>query len=230
MSKKKYNILICDDEKDIVDVLNYNLSKEGFNVTVAYNGQEAMQKLRPELDIVLLDIMMPYMDGLEVCKKIKENPQLKNISVIFLTAKDSEIDEIKGLELGADDYITKPISIKKLLTRIKTILRRTERIEQKNLLELGEIKVDLDNYEVQFGNKKVFLPRKEFETFVFLVKNAGKIVRREQLLENIWGEDIVVTPRTIDVHIRKIREKLGEKSDLIETIKGVGYRFRKEDA
>lgn len=230
MLNKKYNILICDDEKDIVDVLNYNLSKEGFNVTIAYNGQEALQKLKPDLDIVLLDIMMPYLDGLEVCKKIKENPELKNISVIFLTAKDSEIDEIKGLELGADDYITKPISIKKLLTRIKTILRRSERIEQKNLLELDEIKVDLDNYEVQIGNKKVSLPRKEFETFVFLVKNAGKIVRREQLLENVWGDDIVVTPRTIDVHIRKIREKLGEKAYLIETIKGVGYRLKKKDA
>lgn len=230
MLNKKYNILICDDEKDIVDVLNYNLSKEGFNVTIAYNGQEALQKLKPDLDIVLLDIMMPYLDGLEVCKKIKENPELKNISVIFLTAKDSEIDEIKGLELGADDYITKPISIKKLLTRIKAILRRSERIEQKNLLELDEIKVDLDNYEVQIGNKKVSLPRKEFETFVFLVKNAGKIVRREQLLENVWGDDIVVTPRTIDVHIRKIREKLGEKAYLIETIKGVGYRLKKKDA
>lgn len=230
MLNKKYNILICDDEKDIVDVLNYNLSKEGFNVTIAYNGQEALQKLKPDLDIVLLDIMMPYLDGLEVCKKIKENPELKNISVIFLTAKDSEIDEIKGLELGADDYITKPISIKKLLTRIKAILRRSERIEQKNLLELDEIKVDLDNYEVQIGNKKVSLPRKEFETFVFLIKNAGKIVRREQLLENVWGDDIVVTPRTIDVHIRKIREKLGEKAYLIETIKGVGYRLKKKDA
>ncbi len=227
MLKKKHKILICDDEKDIVDVLNYNLSKEGFNVTIAYNGQEALQKLEPDFDVVLLDIMMPFMDGLEVCKRIKENPQMKNVSVIFLTAKDSEIDEIKGLELGADDYITKPISIKKLLTRIKTILRRSERIEQKKLIEIGEIKVDLDNYEIQIDEKRIFLPRKEFETFVFLAKNAGKIVRREQLLENVWGDDIVVTPRTIDVHIRKIREKLGKKADLIETIKGVGYRLKR---
>lgn len=229
MLKKKYNILICDDEKDIVDVLNYNLSKEGFNVTVAFNGHDALQKIHPEIDLVLLDIMMPFMDGLEVCKKIKENPQMKNISIIFLTAKDSEIDEIKGLELGADDYITKPISIKKLLTRIKTILRRSEKIEQKNLIEIRGIKVDLDNYEIQIGEKRIFLPRKEFETFVFLAKHAGKIVRREQLLEKVWGDDTVVTPRTIDVHIRKIREKLGEKANLIETIKGVGYRLKRSD-
>lgn len=227
---KKYKILVCDDEKDIVDVLSYNLLKEGFVVEQAFNGQEALQKITTDFDLVLLDVMMPYIDGLEVCKRLKENPDTRNISIIFLTAKNSEIDEIKGLELGADDYISKPISIKKLLARIHTVLRRKEQINLVNILKIGKIIVDLDNYEIEIENHKISLPRKEFETFVFLAKNQGKIVRREQLLLNVWGNDVVVTQRTIDVHIRKIREKLGKYADLIETIKGVGYRLREKDA
>lgn len=227
---KKYKILICDDEKDIVDVLAYNLLKEGFLIEKAFNGQEALMKLTSDTDLVLLDVMMPYLDGLEVCRRMKENPETRNISIIFLTAKNSEIDEIKGLELGADDYISKPISIKKLLARIKTVLRRKEQVSVSNILNIGKIKIDLDNYEIEIENQKLSLPRKEFETFVYLAKNQGKIVRREQLLENVWGNDVVVTQRTIDVHIRKIREKLGKYADLIETIKGVGYRLREKDA
>lgn len=226
---KKYKILVCDDEKDIVDVLTYNLSKEGFLVEKAYNGQEALQKITSEYDLVLLDVMMPYIDGLEACRKIKENPETRNVSIIFLTAKNSEIDEIKGLELGADDYISKPISVKKLLARINSLLRRKEQLTQTNTLKIGKIVLDIDNYEIEIENQKISLPRKEFETFVYLAKNRGKIVRREQLLENVWGNDVVVTQRTIDVHIRKIREKLGNYADLIETIKGVGYRLREKD-
>ncbi len=227
---KKYKILVCDDEKDIVDVLSYNLMKEGFLVEQAFNGQQALQKVTSDFDLILLDVMMPYMDGLEVCRSLKENPDTKNISIIFLTAKNSEIDEIKGLELGADDYISKPISIKKLLARIHSVLRRKEQVNLANVLKIGKIKVDLDNYEIEIENQKISLPRKEFETFVYLAKNQGKIVRREQLLANVWGDDVVVTQRTIDVHIRKIREKLGDYADLIETIKGVGYRLREKDA
>ncbi len=227
---KKYKILVCDDEKDIVDALSYNLLKEGFIVTTAYNGQEALNKINSDIDLVLLDVMMPYMDGIEVCRRLKENPDTAGISIIFLTAKNSEIDEIKGLESGADDYISKPISIKKLLARINSVLRRKEQVSSKNVLEVGKIKIDLDNYEIEIENQRIPLPKKEFETFVYLAKNSGKIVRREQLLESIWGNDVVVTQRTIDVHIRKIREKLGKHSDLIETVKGVGYRLRKEDA
>lgn len=229
MSKNK-TILVCDDEKDIVDVLVYNLTKEGYKVISAYNGQEALQKVSKDVDLVLLDVMMPYIDGIEVCRRLKENPDTQNISIIFLTARNSEIDEVKGLESGGDDYITKPISIKKLLARINSVLRRKEITTSYDKLKIGEIIIDLDNYQIELENQKISLPRKEFETFVYLAKNRGKIVRREQLLENVWGNDVVVTHRTIDVHIRKIREKLGKHSDLIETIKGVGYRLRKEDA
>lgn len=227
---KKYKILVCDDEKDIVDVLAYNLSKEGFLVDTAFNGQEALIKASSDFDLILLDVMMPYLDGLEVCRRLNENPETRDISIIFLTARNSEIDEIKGLELGADDYISKPISIKKLLARIHSVLRRKEQPSFKNILKIGKIKIDIDNYEIEIENQKISLPRKEFETFVYLAKNQGKIVRREQLLENVWGNDVVVTQRTIDVHIRKIREKLGNYSYLIETIKGVGYRLREKDA
>ncbi len=229
MTKNK-TILVCDDEKDIVDVLVYNLTKEGYKVIPAYNGQEALQKVNKDVDLVLLDVMMPYIDGLEVCRRLKENPDTQNISIIFLTARNSEIDEVKGLELGGDDYITKPISIKKLLARINSVLRRKEITTSSDKLKIGEIIIDLDNYQIEIANQTISLPRKEFETFVYLVKNRGKIIRREQLLENVWGDNVVVTHRTIDVHIRKIREKLGKYADLIETIKGVGYRLRKEDA
>jgi two-component system alkaline phosphatase synthesis response regulator PhoP len=228
MTKNK-TILVCDDEKDIVDVLSYNLTKEGFNVITAYNGQEALQKISPEIDLILLDVMMPQLDGIEVCKRLRENPKTRDISIIFLTARNSEIDEIKGLEAGGDDYISKPISIKRLLARINSVLRRKEVSTSPEKLKIGKITLDLDNYEIEIENQIISLPRKEFETFVYLAKNRGKIVRREQLLENVWGDEVVVTPRTIDVHIRKIREKLGKYADLIETIKGVGYRLRKED-
>jgi len=228
MTKNK-TILVCDDEKDIVDVLSYNLTKEGFNVITAYNGQEALQKISPEIDLILLDVMMPQPDGIEVCKRLRENPKTRDISIIFLTARNSEIDEIKGLEAGGDDYISKPISIKRLLARINSVLRRKEVSTSPEKLKIGKITLDLDNYEIEIENQIISLPRKEFETFVYLAKNRGKIVRREQLLENVWGDEIIVTPRTIDVHIRKIREKLGKYADIIETIKGVGYRLRKED-
>jgi len=173
--------------------------------------------------------MMPQLDGIEVCKRLRENPKTRDISIIFLTARNSEIDEIKGLEAGGDDYISKPISIKRLLARINSVLRRKEVSTSPEKLKIGKITLDLDNYEIEIENQIISLPRKEFETFVYLAKNRGKIVRREQLLENVWGDEIIVTPRTIDVHIRKIREKLGKYADIIETIKGVGYRLRKED-
>lgn len=223
---RKKQILVCDDEKDIVDVLSYNLEKQGFSVVKAFNGAEALEKVREDIDIIILDVMMPYLSGLEVCQRIKSNRELSKIPIIFLTAKDSELDEIKGLEIGADDYITKPISINKLLARINAILRRTDSLHGQNIIELDEISLDIDNYEVIIDNSRQKLPRKEFEILLYLVNNRGKIVRREKLLENVWGSDIYVGHRTIDVHIRRIREKLGKFSDLIETIKGVGYRFR----
>ena len=224
---KKYHIMVCDDERDIVEILTYNLSKEGFQVTVAFNGKEALDKINNKIDLVLLDVMMPYIDGLEACRQIKSNPETSNIPIIFLTARSSEIDEIKGLETGADDYITKPISIKKLLARIKAVIRRQEAASVTNQILLDKLILDLDNYQVKVDEEWIPFPRKEFETLVYLAKNRGKIVKRERLLEDVWGDDVVVGRRTIDVHIRKIREKLGKYAEYIETIKGVGYRFKK---
>lgn len=226
-------ILLVDDEKDIIEFLQYNLEAEGFEVITAYNGNEAISKLSENPDLIVLDIMMPYMDGFETCKRIRENANHKNTPVIFLTARSSEIDEIHGLDIGADDYIQKPISPKKLIARIKSNLRKVEiNRDDKNIdneIVIGPLRINRAEYTVFVDNKKVILPRKEFEILAYLASNPGKVFDREKILSDIWGKDIIVVERTIDVHVRKIREKLGKYSDLIETIKGVGYRFKNID-
>jgi len=222
----KTKILVVDDEKDIVEVLKYNLTKEGYEVFTAHSGKQALQKASNS-DLIILDVMMPELDGIEVCKKLKSNPETARIPVVFLTAKNAEVDEVLGLEIGAEDYIVKPVSIRKLLARIKARLRRVEKESSGELLETDGITLDLANYSVKFDDSNVPLSKKEFETLLFLIKNRGRIVSREQLLNSVWGDDVYVGARTIDVHIRKIREKLGEYSNLIETIKGLGYRFKK---
>jgi two-component system alkaline phosphatase synthesis response regulator PhoP len=221
-------ILVVDDEKDILEVLQYNLKKEGYNVVSASNGIEAMQKATSEIDLVILDVMMPQLDGIETCKRFKQNPETKKIPIIFLTAKNTEIDEVLGLEIGADDYIIKPVSIRKLIARIKTILRRKEPSDtsSQDIFIIEGIEIDPNNYTVKIKNKTISFPKKEFETFLFLVQNKGRIVTREMILDSVWGRDVYVGARTIDVHIRKIREKLMNYGDHIETVKGVGYRFR----
>jgi len=223
-------ILLVDDEKDIIEFLQYNLEAEGFEVIPAYNGIEALSKLSENPDLIVLDIMMPKLDGYETCKRIRSNENHKNIPIIFLTAKSSEIDEIHGLNIGADDYIQKPISPKKLIARIKSNLRKIEINKKDKSVEseinIGPLKINRDEYTVFVDNKKVVLPRKEFELLAYLASNPGKVFDREKILSDIWGNDIIVVERTIDVHIRKIREKLGKHTDLIETIKGVGYRFK----
>jgi two-component system alkaline phosphatase synthesis response regulator PhoP len=224
----KTKILVIDDEEDIVEVLKYNLTKEGYEVLTAHSGKQALQKASNS-DLIILDVMMPELDGIEVCKKLKSNPETARIPVIFLTAKNAEVDEILGLEIGAEDYIVKPVSIRKLLARIKAIMRRNRIIEREfaELLDTDGITLDLANYSVKFDDSNIPLSKKEFETLLFLIKNRGRIVSREQLLNSVWGDDTYVGARTIDVHILKIREKLGEHSNLIETIKGLGYRFKK---
>lgn len=224
----KTKILVVDDEKDIVEVLKYNLTKEGYEVLTAHSGKQALQKASNS-DLIILDVMMPELDGIEVCKRLKSNPETARIPVVFLTAKNTEIDEVLGLEIGAEDYIVKPVSIRKLLARIKTILRREHTLEREpdDLIETDGITLDLANYSVKFDDSNVPLSKKEFETLLFLIKNRGRIVSREQLLNSVWGDDVYVGARTIDVHVRKIREKLGDYSNLIETIKGLGYRFKK---
>lgn len=224
-------ILIVDDEKDIVDLLRYNLEKEGYRVIAAHNGTEGLKRAQDRPDLILLDIMMPGMNGLEVVKRLKKDPATEAIPVLFLTAKKSEVDEIVGLELGADDYILKPISIGKIVARIHAVLRRHEQSTIKGnatpeVISIGELVINVANYTVKIAGAKVPLPRKEFETLVYLATHRGRVVTRETLLNAVWGTDVHVVDRTVDVHIRKIREKLGPYAENIETVKGVGYRFR----
>jgi len=227
----KYTILVVDDEKDIVDLLKYNLEKENYNVITAFDGKTAIEKANSKPDLILLDIMMPGYDGFEVCKYIRKNPDLSSTPIIFLTAKSSETDEVLGLELGADDYIEKPISIRKIIARIKNALRKkninSEETHEPPLI-FKDLIIDKSTYTIKLKNKKIFLPKKEFEILAFLLKNKGRVHSRENLLNTIWGQNVYVIDRTIDVHIRKIREKLEDYGDYIETIKGVGYRFRDE--
>lgn len=223
-------VLVVDDEKDIVDVISYNLRKEGYHVLTASNGKEAIDSARKSPDLILLDVMMPELDGWEVMKRLKKETATSTIPIIFLTARQSEIDEVLGLELGATDYLTKPVSMPKLLARIKSNLRKHEApTEEQEIYVLGLIEVHPARHVARIGGKEVFFPRKEFEILLYLVRHAGLVVTREKLLGAIWGSTVYVVDRTIDVHIRKIREKLGAADDYIDTIKGVGYRMKSEE-
>ncbi|RCK73966.1 MAG: Phosphate regulon transcriptional regulatory protein PhoB (SphR) [Ignavibacteriae bacterium] len=223
-------ILIVDDEKDIVDLLKYNLEKEGYEVITALDGQTAIEYSSQNPDLILLDVMLPEVDGFEVIKMIKKQKDTENIPVIFLTAKGSEIDEVLGLELGADDYIVKPISIPKLLARVKTVLKkygsRKEITSTKKTIKIGVLEIDPVKYRVFIDQKEIFFPKKEFELLYYLAQNTGKILTRENILNSVWGSNVYIVDRTIDVHIRKIREKMGKYGDYIETIKSVGYRMK----
>jgi two-component system alkaline phosphatase synthesis response regulator PhoP len=228
-------ILVVDDEQDIVDLISYNLSKEGYEVATASNGTDAVelaQRMRP--DLVILDIMMPGLDGFEVCRTLRQDPSMQSTAIVFLTAKAGEIDQILGLELGADDYIQKPISPRVLLARVKTIFRRgsdrvrTETVAAPEVLRIGTIEVNRQNYTVKIDGKETFFPKKEFELLAFLASNRGKVFSREALLRRIWGESVYVIDRTVDVHVSKVREKLGKHGNRIETVKGVGYRFSEQ--
>ncbi|MGE5430436.1 MAG: response regulator transcription factor [Syntrophomonadaceae bacterium] len=232
----KAKILLADDEKDIVEFLEYNLASEGFDVITAYDGKEALEKLSYKPDLIILDVMMPKFDGYEVCRQIRKIDQFSNTPVIFLTAKSSEQDEIKGLELGADDFIGKPISPKKLVARVKANLRKSElqtlgfsAAEDAPVIRIGPLEINRDKYEVLLEGEIIVFPRKEFEILSYLASKPGKVFGREAILHDVWGSDVYVVDRTIDVHIRKIREKLADYADMIETIKGVGYRFRNPD-
>lgn len=225
-------ILLVDDEPDILEFLKYNLEQDGYEVSISTNGKDALKKISNNVDLIVLDIMMPEMDGFELYKQIKNNNDYQHIPIIFLTAKSGETDEIKGLDLGASDYIQKPISPKKLIARIKSNLRKStskEKKEKAKELRIGPLIIDVEKFIVKVDSKEKFFPRKEFQLLHFLADNPGKVINRETLLKEIWGNDVYVIDRTIDVHIRKIREKLGKHSELIETIKGVGYRFKHDE-
>lgn len=229
----KAKILLVDDEKDIVEFLQYNLEHEGFEVIAAYDGEEAIQKISLVPDLIILDVMMPKLNGFEVCKKIRQTKGFETTPVIFLTAKSSELDEIAGLEMGADDFIRKPISPKKLIARVKSNLRKRDGTffddKKSRVIKIGPLEIDRNKYVVIIDGAQTVFPRKEFEILGYLASNPGKVFSREAILKNIWGSDIFVVERTIDVHIRKIREKLGKYENLIETVKGVGYRFQDKE-
>jgi two-component system alkaline phosphatase synthesis response regulator PhoP len=230
-------ILLVDDEQDILDLLKYNLEAEGYETLAATEGLQALELAQNPKggaypDLIILDVMLPGKDGWEVIRQLRQNSSTRYIPVIFLTAKGGEVDEVVGLELGADDYIVKPISMRKLLARVKTVLRKTgaSEMEPAAVLRFGEVEINTLNYSVKVAGKTIPFTKKEFEVLVYLAKRPGRVVTRDTLLSEVWGHDVVVIDRTIDVHIRKIREKLGEKNmHLIETIKGVGYRLKAEE-
>lgn len=226
MSTVKQKILIVDDEPDILELIEYNLKKEGYQVYLAGNGQEGItiaKKVHP--DLIILDIMMPKMDGIEACRLMRAIPEFKNTFMVFLTARSEEYSEIAGFNVGADDYIAKPIKPRALVSRINAILRRNSSPDEvsDNKVEIGDLVIDREAYLVYQNGQKVVLAKKEFELLYLLASKPGKVYTRESILKNIWEDSVVVTNRTIDVHIRKLREKLGET--YVATVKGVGYKF-----
>ncbi|HMI05068.1 MAG TPA: response regulator transcription factor [Pedobacter sp.] len=226
MSAVKQKILIVDDEPDILELIEYNLKKEGYQVFLASNGQEGItvaKKVHP--DLIILDIMMPKMDGIEACRLMRAIPEFKSTFMVFLTARSEEYSEIAGFNVGADDYIAKPIKPRALVSRINAILRRNSSTDEvsENKVEIGDLVIDREAYLVYQDGKKVVLAKKEFELLYLLASKPGKVYTRESILKNIWEDSVVVTNRTIDVHIRKLREKLGET--YVATVKGVGYKF-----
>jgi two-component system alkaline phosphatase synthesis response regulator PhoP len=225
MSKKAHRILIVDDEADIQELLKYNLVKEGFEVKTASDGVKGVQVAKDFIpDLILLDIMMPKQDGIETCRQIRELPELAETFVIFLTARSEEYSEVAAFDMGADDYITKPIKPRALISRIKAMFRRdVKQLSESDVIAAGTLLVDKTSYTVTLDGNKISLPKKEFELLHFLIRNPGKVFSRDELLHNIWGTDVYVLARTVDVHIRKVREKIGEGH--IVTIKGVGYKF-----
>jgi len=221
MAKK---ILIVDDEEDIVDLVKYNLENEGYKCYTAYNGIDAVSvAIKKVPDLILLDIMMPEMDGIEACRQIKRKTELHDTYVVFLTARGEEYSEVAGFEAGADDYITKPVKPRILTSRVKAILNRQKENFAINQIQHGDLIINRDTFNVSLNGRNITFPKKEFELLFLLASKPDKVFRRETILSKIWGSDVSVVDRTIDVHIRKIREKVGDNK--IKTIKGVGYKF-----
>src|SRR5687767_5767755 len=224
-NKPLHKVLVVDDEEPIQELLKYNLEKSGYDVKTAENGMKAVEiakKFTP--DLVLLDIMMPKMDGVETCRLIREIPEMQKSFVVFLTARSEEYSEVAAFDVGADDYITKPIKPRALMSRISALFRRDSKKEAPQaLITIGDLVIDRTSYTIKLKNKEINLPKKEFELLFFLAQNPNKVFSREDLLHNIWGTDVYVLARTVDVHIRKVREKIGD--DFIATVKGVGYKF-----
>ncbi|MBA4153072.1 response regulator transcription factor [Flavobacterium sp.] len=225
MKKKEIKILLVDDEQDILEIVGYNLSQEGYQIVTATNGKEAIQKAKKELPhLIIMDVMMPEMDGMEACENIRKIPELSNVIIAFLTARSEDYSQVAGFEAGADDYIAKPIKPKVLVSKVKALLRRLKEEDPKgDILTVGNIEVNREEYKIIQDGKEIVLPRKEFELFYLLASKPGKVFKREEILDKVWGNEVIVGGRTIDVHIRKLREKIGD--ELFKTIKGVGYKF-----
>ena len=230
MKKSDIKILLVDDEPDILEIVGYNLKNEGYQVYTAKNGAEGVKIARKVVPhLILLDIMMPEMDGIEACEKIRKINTLENVIISFLTARGEDYSQVAGFDAGADDYITKPVKPKVLVSKIKSLLRRLKNDEEADTsTTIGDIVINREEYVVFKGDKKIILPKKEFELFSLLASRPGKVFRRETILDTVWGNEVVVGGRTIDVHIRKLREKIGDNR--FKTIKGVGYKFVLEDS
>ncbi|MDA3815880.1 MAG: response regulator transcription factor [Prolixibacteraceae bacterium] len=229
MSEEK-KILLVDDEVDILEFISYNLEKEGYKVYTAQNGKDAIKIAeKKEPDLIILDVMMPEMDGIVTCEELRKKPKLKSTVIAFLTARGEDYSQIAGFEAGADDYITKPIRPKVLLSRVRALMKRSQLIEENepvvsdNLITIGGIVIDRERYLISVDNQEMVLPRKEFELLSLLASKPGKVFTREEIYSSVWGEQVIVGDRTIDVHIRKLREKIGDEH--IKTLKGIGYKF-----
>jgi two-component system alkaline phosphatase synthesis response regulator PhoP len=224
-NKLAHKVLVVDDEEPILELLKYNLEKNGYEVKTAQDGAKAVDIAKKFIpDLVLLDIMMPKMDGVETCRQLRDLPELQKTFVVFLTARSEEYSEVAAFDIGADDYITKPIKPRALMSRISALFRReSKKSSPSNNITIGNLSIDRSSYTVTIDGREINLPKKEFELLYFLAQSPNKVFSREELLQNIWGTDVYVLARTVDVHIRKVREKIGE--DYITTVKGVGYKF-----
>ena len=225
MKKENINILLVDDEPDIVEIIRFNLERVGYQISTAYNGVEAIKVAEKEIPhLIILDIMMPGIDGIETCERLRQDSKFNDTVIMFLSARGEDYSYVAAFEAGADDYTTKPIKPKVLVSKVKGLLRRFKDVESTDtLLEFPNLRIDREKYKVTLNGEELSIPRKEFELFFLLASKPGKVFKREKIMDKIWGSDVVVGDRTIDVHIRKLREKLGDH--WFKTIKGVGYTF-----
>ena len=225
MKKKDIKILLVDDDPDVIEIIRYNLEQEGYNVKTASNGKEALQKARKNIPhLIIMDVMMPEMDGIEACEQLRMDAIYNDTIIMFLTARGEDYSYVAAFDAGADDYVTKPIKPKIIVSKVKSLLRRLKKEEEnQDKIQLGSLIIDREKYEVTHKGKNFSLPRKEFELLYLLASKPDKVVKREKIMEIVWGSEVVVGDRTIDVHIRKLREKVSDK--YFKTVKGVGYKF-----
>lgn len=225
MKKRDITILLVDDDSDILEIISYNLSAEGYVILTASTGSEAIKiakKKKPHL--IILDVMMPEMDGIETCERLRKIPDLEETVITFLTARGEDYSQVAGFDAGADDYITKPIKPKVLVSKVKALLRRFRSGQSsENVVKIGNLVINRDEYKIIKDKQEIVLPRKEFELLALLASKPGKVFKREDILDKVWGSEVIVGGRTIDVHVRKLREKIGDRS--FKTVKGVGYKF-----